>query len=965
MNDRVPSPSPCPAEESLILLASGAIEDRAMLAHVSVCEACRAMMASLDDDAAFLEDLRRDRGAAAPDAARPSNDNAAAGASPIAGYRILGEISRGGQGVVHRAVEESTGRTVAIKTLHSGAFATSRARARFEREIEIASSLRHPNIVTVYHATRIGDGEMGVVMEFVEGSLLDAWAHGARDGESPGAWSRRAASVMRSVCRAVGYAHRRGVIHRDLKPANIIVDAADEGHVLDFGVARRVARGATVTFTGEFTGTLAYAAPEQVSRASSDEFEGVDVRTDVYALGVILYELLAGEMPYAVDGSLASAIRSITESDPAPLRRGARSGTMADLETIVLKALSKNPERRYASAEALGDDLELALAGRAINARRDSVWYVIRKSAGRHKRTLLAAAAGLALVIGGAVSLASGQSRASAARHRERMESVRADGEATQARAVSYVMSRVVPLGERLDILPGQTPVLALRERLSAIEGQLEFGAFAHDPRFELALRTTIAALYAESVAMSGRGEVNARQAVLARSRLHGPDHPQTAAGHLELARVLLGRMRPKEAATECERALAILSARLDDADPRLLEARVMLARVLVELGEPARALDRLAAASDAVGTLPPWLAVRTLAVRARALGASGRGEEAIESAGAALRLACAELGDDDADLALAIEVRGRLLAPRGGEIDPLDEPEPISGPWLIRVGNELTDAAPAPRPRSATLRDLAALRAETVGEDHRSVGFTLAALGWQLMNELAWRDAAGALERAALYLEREFGPLSLALASCLDKLGAARTACADFDGAVGPFRRSLEIWLALPDSMQNRVTVAVQHRYVAHALILAGRPGEAETLAREGIHRLSTELGVDHYAVGKARCVLAWALCDLGRTGEGLEEARAGYALVRDSAASPPDQREHARVILGLALERAGRADEAIEPLRTGLETLLSWNFFDDRLGPFQASLERACAATGRTMPDQRRAGTPITGIR
>lgn len=965
MDDRGPASNPCPAEESLILLASGAIEDGGMSAHVAACEACRAVMASLVEDEAFLHELRRGWGGVVLDPDRPVSNGAPAGVSPIAGYRLVDEISRGGQGVVHRAVEESTGRTVAIKTLHSGAFATSRARARFEREIEIASSLRHPNIVSVYHAARTGEGGMGVVMEFVEGTALDAWAHRARREAAPAAWARRAASVMLSVCRAVGYAHRRGVIHRDLKPANIIVDGEDQGHVLDFGVARRVERGATVTFTGEFTGTLAYAAPEQVGGAISDEFEGVDVRTDVYALGVILYELLTGAMPYEVDASLAVAIRNITSSDPAPLRRGSRSEIGSDLETIVLKALSKDPDRRYSSADALGDDLELALAGRAINARRDSAWYVIRKSAGAHRRTLLAAAAGLALIVGGGITLASGQARASAARQRERMERERADGEATQARAVAYVMSRVVPLGERLDILPGQTPVLALRDRLSTIEGQLEFGAFAHDPRFELALRTTVAALYAESIAMSGRGETNARQALLARSRLYGANHPQTAAGHLELARVLLGRLRADEAAIECERALAILTARFDRTDPRVVEAGVTLARVLVELGEAERALEHLGAASDSIGTLPPWLAVRTLATRGAALSALGRADEATDSAEAALRLACAELTDDDRDLAFAISARGRLLTPGQDPEGTVGEPGPFSRAWLIRLSDELTEETPAPRPRSVTLRDLGALRAAIVGEDHRSVGFTLAALGWQLANENKWPDAADALERAASSLEREFGPVNLALASCLDKLGFARTSCADFEGAVEPFRRSLEIWIALPDTMQNRVTVAVQHRYVATALILAGRADEGETLAREGVRRLAEELGAEHYSVGVARCVLAWALSDLGRIEESVEEARTGYALLSASIATPPDQREHARVMLGLVLERGGRAEEAAEILRPGLETIISWGQASEHLDPFRASLERACAATGRAMPDSLRVNSPVRGNR
>lgn len=965
MAGRGPSPSPCPAEESLILLASGAIEDGAMSAHISGCEACRAVMATLVEDEAFLDELRSGQGGILIDDARTADSETAAIASPIVGYRLLGEISRGGQGVVHRAVEESTGRTVAIKTLLSGAFATSRARARFEREIEIASSLRHPNIVSVYHAARTEEGGMAVVMEFVEGESLEAWARRERGEEPLGAWSRRAALVMLSVCRAVGYAHRRGVIHRDLKPANIIVDGSGQGHVLDFGVARRVERGATVTFTGEFTGTLAYAAPEQVGGASSDEFGGVDVRTDVYALGLMLYELLTGRPPYEVDSSLATAIRNITTAEATPLRAEGRSAIGADLETIVLKALAKDPDRRYASGEALADDLERALAGQAIDARRDSAWYMIRKSLASRKRSLLGVGAAVLLLIGSAAILLDGRARASEASRREQAEGQRADAEATSARAMTHVMSRVMPTGDHLDILPGETPVIELRKRLSAIEAQLELGAFDHDARYDLALRTTIAALYADSVAMSGRGEIVARQALLARARIFGPDHPQTATGHLTLARVLLGRKRPLEAAVEAERALEILARRYAPDDPRTLEAGVTLAQARLAAGQTEGALDGIGMSEASIARLPPWLAVRTLATRAEALAASGLGGEAIESARAALRLAAGELSDDDRDLALAIGVCARLHdaghAPEGGLIGAA----PFTGAWLRRLADELGDVSRDPRPRSGTLRDLAELRRQLAGAEHRGYALTLGALGWELMSEHAWCEAAETLELAVPLFEREFGPLHLALAACLDKLGTARMGCSDFDGAVEPLQRSLEIWIALSETVQNPVTIAVQHRYVAHALLLAGRPEEGAALLREGVRRLAAILGAEHYAVGMARCMLAWALSDLGRIDESIAEGRAGFALMNASPATPPDQREQARVMLGLCLERAGHTTEAIVLLEHGLELLVVWRHRDESLNPFLASLERACDATGREPPGFLHADAPPGGPR
>jgi tetratricopeptide (TPR) repeat protein len=226
--------------------------------------------------------------------------------------------------------------------------------------------------------------------------------------------------LFATICDAVHFAHQRAVLHRDLKPGNILIDAAGQPHVLDFGVARSLAAPAeAMTQAGQFLGTLAYAAPEQVS----GEPDGADVRSDVYALGVILYELLAGHPPYDTAGPIRDAIRAVTELLPqAPGRRVPGCGSSADTDAVVLKALAKEKERRYQSAAALAADLRRALSGDPVEARRGSRWYVFRKTVSRH-RWALAAAAGFVIMLGAwGTTMAVLRERAAAERDRAQTE---------------------------------------------------------------------------------------------------------------------------------------------------------------------------------------------------------------------------------------------------------------------------------------------------------------------------------------------------------------------------------------------------------------------------------------------------------------------------------------------------------------------------------------------------------------
>lgn len=297
----------------------------------------------------------------------------------IPGYEILAEIGRGGMGVVFQARQESTGRLVALKVMLGGALTKPSTRRRFRREVELAAQLRHPNIVTI-HESGTSDGQWWFAMDHVSGVPLDVYVH------TQGCTVRRLVELFAKICGAVSYAHQRGIIHRDLKPSNILVDASGEPWVLDFGLARPLDAEAgsitTESAPGRLLGTLRYMSPEQSRGAAG----ALDVRSDVYSLGVMLYELLTGVPPYDTDLQrleLKDAIRNIQECDP-PRPSRLRRDCGSEIDAILQWTLEKNPERRYQSAAALQADLEFWLAGRPVIARSHSSLYVLGKLAARH-----------------------------------------------------------------------------------------------------------------------------------------------------------------------------------------------------------------------------------------------------------------------------------------------------------------------------------------------------------------------------------------------------------------------------------------------------------------------------------------------------------------------------------------------------------------------------------------------------
>ncbi|MBY0111218.1 MAG: protein kinase [Phycisphaerales bacterium] len=323
----------------------------------------------------------------------------------LGSFRIIRQLGEGGMGKVYEAEQTFPRRSVALKVIHAG-LASEAMRKRFEFEANALAQLHHPGIAQVYEAGFFATGRSGVLadrlpyfaMELISGVPLDRFAEGLSTG--------RVLELMAQVADAVQHAHQRGIIHRDLKPGNILVEgegASARARILDFGVARLVSESGSdrtlVTQAGQIVGTIAYMAPEQVLGAD------IDTRIDVYALGVILYQLLAGRLPHATgDSSLLEAARQIAEED-APSLDTVRRDLRGDIATIVAKAMDRDRDRRYSSAAELAADLRRVLSDQPIAARPATPWYLMRTFARRHRGLVASAGIVGALVVASAVGM--------------------------------------------------------------------------------------------------------------------------------------------------------------------------------------------------------------------------------------------------------------------------------------------------------------------------------------------------------------------------------------------------------------------------------------------------------------------------------------------------------------------------------------------------------------------------------
>ncbi len=484
----------------------------------------------------------------------------AVGASPlparIGPYRVIRELGVGGMGIVCLAEQDNPRREVAIKLIRPG-LVTRDLLKRFDRETALLGRLQHPGIARIYEAGTYDDGSGArpfFAMEFVDGApLLDH----VREQDL-----HDRLETFARICDAVEHAHRRGIIHRDLKPGNILVDRSGQPRILDFGVARATEsdlQASTLqTAVGQLIGTVAYMSPEQVCGRGTD----IDTRSDVYGLGVILYELIADRLPYDLDGrTIAAAARVISEEDPTALSTLNHS-YRGDLHTIVHKTLEKEPDRRYQSASALAADIRHFLDDEPIVARPATTMYQLRKFARRNKALVAGVMIAFLAIGAGAIGATIGM--------------IRAQDEAERAQAMTAFLEDVLVAAD--SARSGNVRLVdVLRDAGARVDSE-----FADLPELAVRIHELLAVAFlniayfdeAAHHAERWRSEVEAR---------FGSGHVATHRPRIVLAKVLRGRMRLEESE-------ALVRAVVDALDPRAhdavaIDARLTLGNLLMLRG--------------------------------------------------------------------------------------------------------------------------------------------------------------------------------------------------------------------------------------------------------------------------------------------------------------------------------------------------------------------------------------------
>ena len=508
--------------------------------------------------------------------------------SAIGPYRILRVLGQGGMGTVYLAEQDSPRRLVALKVIRAG-FATDEVRRRFQLETEALGRLQHPGIARIYSAgiTDAANGSQPYfAMEYVPGKpLLEYVAQlPVSAGTSSGREERSRVELFVKICDAVAHAHQQGIIHRDLKPNNILVDDSGQPKIVDFGVARLTDSDISATRQtdmGQLIGTLAYMSPEQALGDPS----ALDTRSDVYALGVILYQLLAGRLPYDINRfAIAEAVRVIREEDPTPLS-GINRSFRGDIETIVGKALEKERARRYPTVGAMAEDLRRHMRNEPIVARRPSAAYRAKKFFQRNRILVLGTLAIILALTAGVVTtgvqayrarqaekLALDQKeRANAAQkqaleqsaiaqrernsaleqeglaERERNEALtekrRADESAAEAQALnSFLLRDLLAQADIQNQLSGDRPDpdIKVRTALDRAAASLT-GRFTAQPLVEASVRRTLGESYAGLALIPAARKQFERELEL-RLRHQGPGHPDTIE-----CRIRLGWLRIAE----------------------------------------------------------------------------------------------------------------------------------------------------------------------------------------------------------------------------------------------------------------------------------------------------------------------------------------------------------------------------------------------------------------------------------
>ena len=842
-------------------------------------------------------------------------------------YELIEEISRGAQGVVFRARQPNTNRDVALKRLLAGSFATPAMRGRFEREIEAVASLNHPYVVTVYGMEML-DGQPCLAMEWIDGQPVDKWA--ASDGGGRRS-TREILKVFVLICDGVSHAHQRGVIHRDLKPSNILIDEKNEPCVLDFGLAKLTTADdsgqAGLTLTKDFIGTPAYSSPEQAAGKHSE----VDVRSDVYALGVIVFQMLTGRLPYRADLNIADLLLAIQNDDPD--RPSAIVATLeTDLDAIVLKALAKDPQQRYQSVDALEADVNRFLAGEAVLAHAPSAAYQLRKLVRRHRLAFAFGTTVVTLVLVFGIVATVLATKLYDQQKQVTLESEKAEQAKKTAVAINQfvqtMLAAVDPENEGVDV--------TVREVLDKAAERIETD-LADQPEVEIGVRVTIGSAYA-SLGRYPEALPHLRRAYELSKEFFPADDPTLARNMGHWAELLKRMGRLDDAEALFRKSLDMLRAAYGEEHAAVAAAMNSLALVLYARGDYDEAgplyRDCLAMRERLFGPDTAEVAV-TLNDLAGLLYATGdyAGAEALLEDVVELTRELRGPGHPGLpttlnNLAGLRMVRGNYVGAESLFREVLERYEVIFGAEHPSIATTLNNLAEVLRRQGRVAesepvqRRCLAMRRKLLGDEHASVAKSMNNLGLVLMEQGRLEESA-ALHRETLALRRRtLGDDHPHVATSLNSLGFVLRLLGRLEESETIAREAL----ALREKRygDDHPLVATSLSTVALTLAALGRGEEAEALVRRAIAIQHEKLGPEHPNYGSTLSRLGeWLVAD-----ERYEEAepllREALRIERKGLPAGSARAAQTAIRLGTCLTGLDRFAEAEKLLLDGYEALL-----------------------------------------
>jgi len=757
-------------------------------------------------------------------------DPAASKRRRIGAYTLIDLLGEGGMGAVYLAEQDRPRRMVALKLIRPG-LVTPRLLKRFELESEMLARLQHPGIAQIFEAgaAPTGDGvQPYFAMEYVRGPTLTVFA---RDQSLS---TRERLSLFVRVCDAVHHAHQKGVIHRDLKPGNILVNvpegvdptnrasvvAAAQPKVLDFGVARAAdaeADSRTLqTEAGQLIGTLSYMSPEQVAADPA----GLDTRSDVYTLGVILFELLCGRLPHSISSkTIPEAVRTISEDEPALLSSVDKS-LSGDAQTIVGKALEKDRQRRYQSASELGADIERMLRNEPILARPPTRAYLFRKFAARNKAMVVASAVALTALVGAVAASTTFAIRAEAAREL-------ATEEALVANATNDFLVRMLSAASPD---ANNEREMTVREMVDAASDQLARDAQQRDldaaaqrrrERVAMSLHETLSSTY-RALGKIESAKSHARQAVEMATRLRGEESLEAVSAERTLAIAYTEAGLIDEAVGLTRKCLTILEQKLGPDDIEVARTRAELGRTLLEANRFDEAETELRAGLDRIVAIrgeKDTDAVIAMDHLGLTLQRQGKFDEAEQIVRKTLAIREEIYGKDSTLVAFSLNNLANISQRVGRNEEAAD---------LLQRALDIRKARLEPT-HPSVLVSMNNLAVAYVGLGRRAEAERLLTECWQLQSESlgeAHPKAVTALGNLAYVVED---------AGRLDEAEALYRKAADLR------RRNSVLTMEGCGDINN----------LAMLLCARGKPEEAEGLYREVIEVTSKSVAPDHYAMG------------------------------------------------------------------------------------------------------------------